>query len=237
MKLFSVLTNRPVFSKRLRRLMLGVSVLMFPLGAWTQEVPYLEFDTGTRTFSEKTVTIDGENVIALTSSKTTLEGGKTYVVNKDVSIYSRITISNTSPVRLILCDDYTLTASQGIEVETGETLEIYAQTNGTGALKAYGYYVDGEPNADFWYGAPIGGSYDDLITGPTYISGCGTITIHGGQITADASYNASNPENTHSTMAAGIGGCASDGGLLRQYLYPLALYMARILVQEVLAAE
>ena len=218
MKPFSVLTNRLIFSRRLKSIMLAVSVLMLPLGAWAQEVTYMEFDKGTRTFSEKSVTIDGNDVVALTSRNITLDGGKTYVVNQDVSTYYRIYISGTSPVKLILCDGYTLTASQGIEVATGETLEIYTQIDGRGTLKAYGYYADGEPNADFWYGAPIGGSYEDLSSSfTTSTTGCGNIYIHGGQITTDASYNTSDPDNTLYTLAAGIGGCVSDGGTVEIY--------------------
>ena len=63
-----------------------------------------------------------------------------YVVTEDVTFEKRIEISGT--VNLVLCDGATLTAKQGISVNSDEygyynsALNIYAQSRGTGALYA-----------------------------------------------------------------------------------------------------
>ena len=111
-----------------------------------------------------------------------------YVVNTDVTIGSRIIVSGT--VNLILCDGATLIAEKGITVTsddtTGNTLNIYGQTNGTGQLEA-----TGDKDA-----AGIGGNSGD--------SECygGTVTIYGGTVTA-----------TGGDGAQGIGGGTGDKGL------------------------
>ncbi len=56
-----------------------------------------------------------------------------YVVNGDVTISSRVTV--TGDVHLILADGYTLTASQGITVTGDNSLTIYAQSAGEGMGK------------------------------------------------------------------------------------------------------
>lgn len=66
-------------------------------------VPYLDERGGQQTADNVTV-VDGSN---------TWNGGW-YVVNSNVTISSRITVSGS--VNLILADGYTLTASQGITV-------------------------------------------------------------------------------------------------------------------------
>lgn len=113
----------------------------------------------------------------LTSSSTNWNGW--VVARGDVTISSRITVNGTA--NLILCDGATLTASQGITVNEGNTLNIFAQSAGTGTLNAYGYmYEEMDPEMMFFesaYGAAIGGmNYDD----------CGTVNIHGGNISADS---------------------------------------------------
>ncbi|MCD7764148.1 MAG: InlB B-repeat-containing protein, partial [Lachnospiraceae bacterium] len=109
----------------------------------------------------------------ITSDMTELTDGW-YAVISDVTISDRITVSGE--VHLILVDGYTLTASSGITVSSGNTLNIYGQSGGTGALSATGASNN----------AGIGG---------TNGNGCGTITINGGTITAAGGEN-----------GAGIGG-------------------------------
>ena len=108
------------------------------------------------------------------------EGGWYIVPEEGVTIDNRITVTGTA--NLILRDGATLTASKGITVNSGNTINIYAQSGGTGELNA-----GNDSNA-----ASIGG-------GARYQSG-GTVNIHGGKITATGGSNAS-----------GIGG-ALDGG-------------------------
>ena len=114
----------------------------------------------------------------LDSDTTALNAGW-YVVQENTTISGRLSV--TGDVKLILADDVTLTASNGIEVPEGALLTIYAQSKGTGALVATG--TDGN--------AGIGGNdvwncgYDP----------CGAITINGGVINANGG-----------AYAAGIGG-------------------------------
>ena len=108
------------------------------------------------------------------------EGGWYIVPEEGVTIGNRITVTGT--VNLILRDGATLTASKGITVNSGNTINIYAQIGGTGELNA-----GSDLNV-----ASIGG-------GARYQSS-GTVNIHGGKITATGGSNAS-----------GIGG-ALDGG-------------------------
>ena len=126
----------------------------------------------------------------VTDSTTAWEDGKWYVVKDNVTISSRITVSGTA--NLILCDGATLTASKGITVGSGQTLNIYAQSEGTGALIAQTEST--VANNAYGGGAGIGGIYligaDDAGSGNT-----GIINIHGGIITARGGY-----------CSAGIGG-------------------------------
>ena len=87
------------------------------------------------TSSEATV-----NAIPVTSSsKTWGEAGKTtwYVVNSDVKISDRVMVNGT--VNLILSDSSKLTASKGVTVTGSNTLNIYGQSEDTGALEAQSY--------------------------------------------------------------------------------------------------
>ena len=114
---------------------------------------------------EKKQIVDVDNpctdYIVVSDDTTVFLSNKTYVVNSDVKISSRITVYTN--VNLILCDGFTLTASKGINL-TG-SLNIYGQTNDTGKLIATG--TD--------YEAGIGGNNNKAG---------GTITINGGNIVA-----------------------------------------------------
>ena len=101
-----------------------------------------------------------------------------YVVNADTSIVSRITV--TGDVNLILCDDKTLTATQGITVASGNSLTIWAQNNGKGKL--YAGTTDGSTASLGWDSAGIGGDASNKETG--------AITVNGGTIYAVGNYGA-----------------------------------------------
>ena len=106
------------------------------------------------------------------------------VVDGDVSVPERITV--TGSVNLILSDGCRLAAPKGIAVNEGNSLTVYGQSKGTGALIAKG---------EDYQGAGIGGDAN---------RGCGPVTINGGNITA-----------TGGTYAAGIGsGNASGAGVV-----------------------
>ena len=98
-----------------------------------------------------------------------------------ITFSERITV--TGDVHLILTDNCALTASKGITVSEGNSLTIYATSEGKSMGKLTATGED--------YAAGIGGNV-----------GCsgGTITIHGGTVTA-----------TGSTGSAGIGGGMTQG--------------------------
>ncbi len=106
--------------------------------------------------------------IEVGSDTTALETGW-YVVKGDVTIPGKVTV--TGNVNLLLSDGASLTVnapsySHAIDVKGANTLTIYGQENGTGALTA---------TANDW--GPGIGSGDSNNT-------CGTITVNGGIVTA-----------------------------------------------------
>ena len=127
-------------------------------------------------YTDKTVS----NPTTVSSSTTSMTNGNWYYVSSNVTVSSSIVVTGT--VNLILKDGCKLTASAGIRVASGNTLNIYAQTAGTGAITATG-------SAN--YQAGIGG-------GASNESG-GTVIIHGGVISA-----------TGKKFAAGIGASGSN---------------------------
>ena len=96
-----------------------------------------------------------------------------HVVNADTTINGRVTV--TGNVNLILCDGKTLTAKQGITVEGSNSLTVYAQSKGTGAMIAG---KDGNSVTCPERCAGIGGINDNGK------KNAGTITITGGNVTA-----------------------------------------------------
>ena len=100
----------------------------------------------------------------------------TYFVGKNTTVSSRIELSGT--VNLILGDGATLTAEQGIHVAQHNTLNIFAQSAGTGTLTA---------SADN-HNAAIGATHEDDQMGMNH---SGIIRIYGGVITANGSSGAS----------------------------------------------
>ncbi len=140
-----------------------------------------------------------------------------YVVNRDVAISGRIEV--TGDVHLILADECSLTASQGINVAESNSLTIYAQSvgEGMGALTANGASQsagigggEGQPGGTITInggrihayggsdnnngaGAGIGGGYSQNVRES------GSITINGGYVTARGA-------------SAGWGGGAGIGG-------------------------
>ena len=128
----------------------------------------------------------------LTSRTTTWEDGKWYVAKKDLTISDRITVNGTA--NLIICGGATLTVSKGITVEEDNTLNIFDQEEDDGALIINGF-TDTSDSNNAKYGAGIG-AYT-VVNGNTIVnpSSCGTVNIHGGNITI-----------TGTDYASGIGG-------------------------------
>ena len=107
--------------------------------------------------------------------------GGWYVVNSSFTIGRRVTV--TGDVHLILADRCTLTVNGGIRVAQGNSLTIYGQSGDSGHLIAQN---PGTCNAG------IGGDMNQTA---------GTVTIHGGTVTA-----------TGGNSAAGIGGGSYGAG-------------------------
>ena len=115
------------------------------------------------------------NALVLMADITTMGGGHWYVVTGEVETAD---LKVTGTAHLILADGAKLTAANGIRVTEGNTLGIYAQSEGDdmGSLEAQG--VD--------YGAGIGGRN---------LESCGTVVICGGHV-----------QTTGGKQGAGIGG-------------------------------
>ena len=222
--------NQQNLTRRLRRLLVLFAVLLLPLGAMaiTYPYPYLVFDKSSQSFSTEyidqsdihtPVSSPGPNAQRYsmgTSLQTTF-----YILDTDVTI--NVPIEILGDVKLILCDDRTMTASKGIVVPEDCSLTIYGSTSGTGTLIAFARddYDSRNPPSWAYYSAAIGGSYSMENYGQAHNSvQCGYIYIHGGQITADASKQ-THVNNGLSSLggsdpigiAAGIGGCGTGSGM------------------------
>ena len=166
------------------------------------ELEYLEYSVAAGNYSVKTK-VPG-TFTSLTSSTTNWNGW--YVVRGNTTISGRITVNGTA--NLILCDGATLTASSGITVNSGNTLNIFAQSAGTGTLNAYGYsYEFEDPGIEFEDPGMMMPEYGAAIGGLSY-SNCGTVNIHGGNIRADANEN---------WYCPGIGGQEGNCGSITIY--------------------
>lgn len=168
-------------SVKAKIMMALLALMLIPQGAWAQgDVDYMWYDTSTGKFVKSTVT-SGNYTTLTGNSSASLADGTTYVVSGSETINARLDVSGT--VNIILCDGATFTARKGITVSTGDVLNIYAQSEGTGKLIAYGF--DDKKSQGTLYAA-IGGAQSGSIH-PSTPADYGVVNIYGGQITADAS--------------------------------------------------
>ena len=181
--------RRKIFTK-LAMIATMLSSLSLTAYATEDPVSYVYYTVSGTTATMHT---DGSQTsYTVVTDQTSWDDGGWYVVNSDVTIADRITVSGT--VNLILCDGKTLTASKGITVNSENTLNIYAQSEGegSGALIA-----TGNTRA-----AGIGG-----ISG----GNGGTVNIHGGTVNATGG-NCENVASSAFDSGAGIGGGMSGNG-------------------------
>jgi uncharacterized repeat protein (TIGR02543 family) len=109
-----------------------------------------------------------------------------WCVESDITISSRMNVNGT--VNLILNDGATLTADKGVTVGEGCRLNIYAQTNGTGALVANGQNEESGSSSKYFSG--IGGYRYYQNGAGMRNKATGTIAINGGIVTATGKYGA-----------------------------------------------
>ena len=167
--------------KLARAAMTLLLLLVTSTTVWAQtSASYRAYNTGTKAFE----TLTANNCTAVTSSTTTMGANNTvtwYVVSSNVTVNSRIEVCGT--VNLILADGFSLTASQGLHAPNGVTLNIFGQSSDTGQLSAA--WADCDK-------AGIGGNNNEVG---------GTITIHGGHVSASTG-----------GYAAGLGGGVNGNG-------------------------
>ena len=174
-------------------LLLGV---MATASASAAEATYIDADGIEQT---------AENAVVVTSSTTSFTDGGWYVVTANTTANATITVSGSA--NLILADGATLTAPgtdkyyPGIEVTSGNTLVIYGQSAGTGALVATGQKSKA---------AGIGGGSNNGDNGVS----CGTIKIYGGNITATGGKGAAGIGGGAGSSSSGTGGA---GGTVEIY--------------------
>ena len=147
--------------------------------------PYLD-ENGNQQSHYRPQVIDSD----ITTLSGTAENPGWYIVNNNVTINSRVTVSGNA--NLILADGCTLVVNGGIRVEEPDSLTVYGQSEGETA----GTLVATEP-AD--YDAAIGGNGRTVKDGGNGANG-GTVTINSGIVQA------------YGEKGAGIGGGAGMGG-------------------------
>ena len=180
-----------------RAAVLSVALLcMVAQGAWAEDVNYIYY---TVNGDGKTITKheDGSQAEYTVLTSKLISGNEEdrlydgwYVLNSSFSYGERIVIYGD--VKLILKDGCTLTAEQGIRINTDATLTIYAQSEVVGTM---GKLVAIETHHDK---AAIGGNKNWEA---------GQLFVHGGEIEADAS---------EGKYAAGIGGGYGDGSGMKE---------------------
>ncbi len=181
---------------------------MVAQGAWAEDVNYIYYtvnDDGKTITKHEDGTASSPTVLTSTlledSDEDNLKSGW-YVLNSSFSYGERIVISGD--VHLILKDGCTLTAEQGIRINTDAKLTIYAQSEGDGM----GKLVATEAHHDK---AAIGGNKNYQA---------GKLYIHGGEIEATCIKESSK-------YAAGIGGGYGDGSGMKE----ITIYGGKVTAQ------
>lgn len=197
-------------------------------GVYAAKLPveYMDWD------GEKLIEKSTTEAIEVTDATTTLEAGKFYVVNGEVTT-GNLTVQGTkeNPTTLILADGAKLTVtgeeeSAGISISRASALVITGQSGNTGELIAnggrYGAGIGGNDCCDNgnltinggvitanggYYGAGIGGG--DCSLG-------GVVTINGGAVTANGGYCGAGigggDEGDNGTVTINGGAVTANGG-------------------------
>ena len=201
-------------------LCLALCLSLLPGTAWANGdggVAYIERGWDGSAVTEQVETIDtytlmDKNTVTWSESTTGTTGGW-YVARDNVTINQRVQVQGN--VYLILMDGCTLTVNGGIQVEKGNSLTIYGQSEQAGTMGRLIASIT-EEDASI-YDAVIGGNGSD-----TGGNDGGAVTIHGGFVSATATifnHNANagtgNTDGTGGNDDASIGsayGAAIGGG-------------------------
>ena len=175
-------------------------------------VEYIERGWDGNAVTEQVKTIDTYTTI---TSNTIQWNNGWYVAQGEVTIGTddnpqRVTV--TGDVHLILTDGCTLTVNAGIQVEKGNSLTIYGQSEQTGTMGRLIASIT-EEDASIYH-AVIGGNGSD-----TGGNEGGAVTIHGGFVSATATvidFSQSDPDtsqgNNNGSFAGDSYGAAIGGG-------------------------
>ena len=175
-------------------------------------VEYIERGWDGNAVTEQVKTIDTYTTI---TSNTIQWNNGWYVAQGEVTIGTddnpqRVTV--TGDVHLILTDGCTLTVNGGIQVEKGNSLTIYGQSEQTGTMGRLIASIT-EEDASIYH-AVIGGNGSD-----TGGNEGGAVTIHGGFVSATATvidFSQSDPDtsqgNNNGSFAGDSYGAAIGGG-------------------------
>ena len=163
-------------------------------------VAYIERGWDGSAVTEQVETIDTytpivENTVTWNGSTT----GDWYVARDNVTINQRVTV--IGDVHLILTDGCTLTVNGGIQLEAGNSLTIYGQSDGADTMGKLTASITSENTAI--YNAAIGGN-----TGETG----GTLTVCGGAVEATVSVSNDLKSSSQTPQGGNIYGAAIGGG-------------------------
>ncbi len=164
-------------------------------------VEYIERGWDGSAVTEQVKTIDTYTTI---TSDTIQWNNGWYVAQGEVTIGTddnpqRVTV--TGDVHLILTDGCTLTVNKGIQLEAGDSLTIYGQSDGADTMGKLTASITSENTAI--YNAAIGGN-----TGKTG----GTLTVCGGAVEATVSVSNDLKSSSQTPQGGNIYGAAIGGG-------------------------
>ena len=202
-----------------RAVMLLLLAMLTASTAWADDVTYYD-PTGasnpTKTATNPTAITDGTTSIGTADTETW------YYVSGTFTNNNRIEVLGT--VNIILVDGCQFTASQGISVPSGSTLNIWAQSTGDGCGRLTAYQDDknaaiggeGGPVAD-GNGPDINepDNFENTTPDAANAPEAGTITIYGGDIYVNGNIGGGDGGDGHpSNNKSGIGGKGGDGTII-----------------------
>ena len=188
-------------------LCLALCLGLLPGTAWANGdggVEYIERGWDGSAVTEQPKTIDTYTTITSDTIQWNNWNNGWYVAQGEVTIGTddnpqRVTV--TGDVHLILTDGCTLTVNGGIQVEAGNSLTIYGQSDGADTMGKLTASITSE-NTDL-YNAAIGGNAGE--TG-------GTLTVYGGAVEATVTITNDFGSASETSQGGGAYGAAIGGG-------------------------